>query len=173
MITIFTQDCNQISQSFYNSIIDMLQFHQLTCSCGHSACLSIHGYYNRNVKIPSGTLRLRICRVRCSQCQRTHAILPASIVPYSQIALHDHQKICLYLEEHKNVWTVCDENPSIDENNVKSVIRSYRRHWREKLRSFRIPLSTTKELIRLCFLNYSEQFMQVHRGDNLLFSSTT
>ena len=173
MITIFTQDCNQISQSFYNSVIDKLQFHQLTCSCGHSACLSIHGYYKRNVKLPSGTIRIRICRVRCSECQRTHAILLASIVPYSQIPLPDQQKICLCLEEHKNVWAVCDENPSIDENNVKTIIRSYRRHWQEKLRSFRIPLSSMKELIHLCFLNYSEQFMQVHRGRNRLFSYTT
>lgn len=173
MITIFTQDCNQISQSFYNSVIDKLQFHQLTCSCGHSACLSIHGYYKRNVKLPSGTIQLRICRVRCSECQRTHALLLASIVPYSQIPLPDQQKICLNLEEHKNVWAICDENPSIDENNVKSVIRSYRQHWQEKLRSFRIPLACMQELIRLCFSNYSEQFMQVHRGFNTLFSYTT
>lgn len=173
MITIFTQDCNQISQSFYNSVINKLQLHQLPCSCGHRACLSIHGYYNRNIKLPSGTIRLRICRVRCSECRHTHAILLASIVPYSQIPLSDQQKICLYLDEHKNVWAVCDENPSVDENNVKSVIRSYRRHWQEKLRSFRIPLNCLTDLIHLCFENYSAQFMQIHRGRNRLFSYTT
>ena len=68
MITIFVRDCNQISQSFYDSVIFNLQLHQLTCSCSHSACLSVHGYYWRSVKMPSGTLRLRVCRVRCSEC---------------------------------------------------------------------------------------------------------
>ena len=66
MITIFLKNCNRISQSFYDSVIFNLPFHQLTCSCSHSACLSIHGYYRRNVKLPSGTIRLRICRVKCS-----------------------------------------------------------------------------------------------------------
>ena len=42
MITIFAGNCNQISQSFYDSVIFDLPLHQLTCSCGHSACLSIH-----------------------------------------------------------------------------------------------------------------------------------
>ena len=66
MITIFVRDCNQISQSFYDSVIFDLQFHQRTCSCSHSACLSVHGYYWRSVKLPSGTLRLRVCRVKCT-----------------------------------------------------------------------------------------------------------
>jgi len=35
MITIFVPDCNQISQSFYDSVIFDLQLHQLTCSCSH------------------------------------------------------------------------------------------------------------------------------------------
>lgn len=61
MITIFVKDCNQISQSFYDSVIFDLQLHQMTCSCSHSACLSVHGYYWRSVKLPSGTLRLRVC----------------------------------------------------------------------------------------------------------------
>ena len=54
MITIFVRDCNQISQSFYDSVINNLPLHQLTCSCSHSACLSVHGYYKRTVKLPSG-----------------------------------------------------------------------------------------------------------------------
>ena len=84
MITIFVKDCNQISQSFYDSVIFDLQLHQMTCSCSHSACLSVHGYYWRSVKLPSGTLRLRVCRVKCSECGTTHALHLTSMVPYSQ-----------------------------------------------------------------------------------------
>ena len=173
MITILVQDCNLISQSFYDSVINRIQFHQLTCTCGHSACMTIHGYYYRSVKLPVGTFRLHICRVRCSECGRTHALLLSSIVPYSQIRTCDQQQICIASRQHLSTASVCDSNPEIDENNVKSVLRNYRRHWREMLKSLRICLSPLITLISSCFANYSAQFMQIHRGSNRLFSYTT
>ena len=140
MITIFVRDCNQISQSFYDSVIFDLQLHQLTCSCSHSACLSVHGYYRRTVTLSSGAIRLRVCRVKCSECGATHALLLSSMVPYSQIPLSDQQRICKDYEEDRDLCMVCEGNPSIDENNVKSILRNYRLCWREKLRSLKIPL---------------------------------
>ena len=169
MITIFVPDCNQISQSFYDSVIFDLPFHRLTCSCSHSACLSIHGYYKRTVKLPSGAIRLRICRVKCSECGTTHALLLSSMVPYSQIPLSDQQRICSDYEGGCNVSMVCETNPSIDENNVKSILRNYRLCWREKLRSLRIGLVPLDSLILSCFSDYSSQFMQIHLRVNKLF----
>ena len=173
MITVFLKDCNQISQSLYDSVLNGIQLHQLACSCSHAACFSVHGYYFRNVKLPSGVLRLRVCRVRCAFCGKTHAILLSSLVPYSQIALADQQMICVAFEGDEQPSAVCDVNPSIDENNVKSVIRSYRRFWREKLRSLKIALSPLTDLVTSCFADYSSQFMQIRRMDNILFSYTT
>ena len=173
MITSFVPDCNQISQSFYDSVIHNLQFHQLICSCSHSACLSVHGYYWRSVKLPSGTLRLRVCRVRCSECGTTHALLLSSMVPYSQVPLSDQQRICNDYEEGQRVSMVCESNPSVDENNVKSILRNYRRRWREMLRSLRIQLFPLNALVLSCFSNYSSQFMQIHQRGNILFSYTT
>ena len=173
MITIFVRDCNQISQSFYDSVINNLQLHQLTCSCSHSACLSVHGYYRRTVKLPSRSVRLRICRVICSVCGTTHALLLSSLVPYSQIPLSDQQRICKDYEEGRSTCMVCESNPSIDENNVKSILRNYRLCWREKLRSLRISLFPPGNLILSCFADYSSQFMQIHRRVNILFFYTT
>ena len=173
MITIFVKDCNQISQSFYDSVVFDLPFHQLTCSCSHSACLSVHGYYWRSVKLPSGTLRLRVCRVKCSECGTTHALLLSSMVPFSQIPLSEQQRICNDYEEGRCVSMVCETNPSIDENNVKSILRNYRLCWREKLRSLRICLFPLDTLILSCFSDYSSQFMQIHRRVNRLFPYTT
>ena len=173
MITILVQDCKHISQSFYDSVINRIQFHQITCTCGHSACLTIHGYYQRSVKLPDATIRLRICRVRCSECGKTHALLLSSIIPYSQIRTFDQQQICIAYEQHSSPDSVCESNPEIDENNVKSVIRNYRQRWREMLKSLRISLSPLLMLVSSCFANYSMQFMQIHRGPNLLFSPTT
>ena len=173
MITILVQNCNLISQSFYDSVINRIQFHQLTCTCGHSACMTIHGYYQRSLKLPTGALRLRICRVRCSECGKTHALLLSSIVPYSQMRTCDQQQICFAFEQQFSTSSVCDSNPEIDENNVKSVLRNYRCSWREMLKALRISLSPLTSLITSCFANYSAQFMQIHRGRNRLFSYTT
>lgn len=79
-------------------MLGSLQFHQLKCTCGHSACLSVHGYYHRTVRTSKGSFRLRICRVICSECGRTHAILPESIVPYDQISLEDQRVIVIAYE---------------------------------------------------------------------------
>ncbi len=173
MITIFLRDCNSISQSFYDSVINRIQLHQLCCTCGHSACMSIHGYYFRSIKLPEGTIRLRICRVKCSECNKTHALLLSSFIPYSQIRLCDQHQICVDFESHLPASSVCEANPEIDENNVKSILRNYRHRWREMLRSQKIGLSPVSDLVTSCFLNYSAQFMQNHRGAVRLFLYTT
>lgn len=173
MITIFVEKSNYISQSFYDSIINSIQFHQLTCSCGHSACLSIHGYYRRSVKAPDGRCSLRICRVKCSECGHTHSLLISPLVPYSQISAGCQQEICIAYESGGNVYSICDQYVSIDENNVKAVIRRYRKRWREMLRSNRVPFLPLKDLIQSCFAYYSMQFMQIRRMYNQLFLYTT
>ena len=95
------------------------------------------------------------------------------MVPYSQVSLSDQQRICIDYEEGRNVSLVCESNPSVDENNVKSILRNYRRRWREKLRSLKIRLFPLDDLILSCFSDYSSQFMQIHRQVNKLFSYTT
>ena len=57
MITLFVEEYNPLTPSFYNQVINNLQFHMLTCPCGHSGCLSVHGYYYRYIKSPTGKIR--------------------------------------------------------------------------------------------------------------------
>ena len=96
MITLSGLNCNPNTENIqdkYDAFIRSLQLHQLTCSCGHSACLFIHAYYTRSLKVLDRSVDLRICRVRCSACGKTHALMPAFIVPYSQMALPDQVEI--------------------------------------------------------------------------------
>ena len=58
MITLTVKDCNSFSQDYYDSMIASLQFHQLTCSCGHSGCLTIHAYYKRKVRTQGALMRI-------------------------------------------------------------------------------------------------------------------
>lgn len=173
MILISVSDYNQFSQDYYDSVINNLPLHRLTCTCGHSACLSIHAYYKRGIFLPDGTQFLRICRVRCSECGRTHALLLTSIVPYDRISLVDqHAIVCAY-EAGSDRNAVCESNPSIDENNVKSVIRRYVLFWLQRLLAEAISLLKIRTLIRDCISFYSMQFMQIHKTAAKLFSLTT
>ena len=127
----------------------------------------------RGVFQPVETVSLRICRVRCSECGRTHAILPSSIVPYDRIPLSDqHRIICAY-EDGSDRNAVCEDNPSVDENNVKSVIRRYLLFWLQRLLAEAIRLTKIPSLILDCFSFYSMQFMQIRRTPCLLFTTTT
>ena len=174
MITLTVKDCNTFSQDYYDKMIASLQFHQLTCSCGHSGCLTIHAYYRRKVKTPNGHVHtLKILRVKCSECGTTHAILLSSMVPYSQISLSAHQIIVDAYESSGDTACVCTDTGSIDENNVKYIIRKYLRHWKQRLLSAGISLHPAGLLSAGCFAFYSAQFMQVRRTPNTLFAIPT
>lgn len=171
MITVLTPNCKDISQESYDSMIFSLPVHQLTCSCGHSGCLCFHGRYKRHVITEVICFLLSVCRVKCSHCGRTHAILPASIVPYACLALSVQVEILQNIEDPSRppATSACKSSPFIGEELVRSVIRRYRRFWQEMLRSVRVSLDDIPSLIRSCFLHYSSQFMQIRRTPNKLF----
>lgn len=173
MITLLVEENNTLTPNFYNKLINNLQFHQLTCPCGHSGCLSVHGYYHRFIKTPSGKVRFRICRVICECCGHTHAILLSSMVPFSQVSLSDHVSIISSHETGVSQETLMNANPSIDESNCRYIIRCFKKFWYEKLQSERIRLTPVRSLIRSCFAYFSHQFMQIKNTPNILFLNTT
>lgn len=173
MITIFVKKNNPLTPNFYNNLVNSLQFHRLTCTCGHSACLSIHGYYMRSLKTPEGKLSFRICRVFCSCCHHTHALLPSFMVPYSQVSTQEQVDIISSHEDGKRWESLMNHNPSIDESNCRHIIRTFLRHWKQRLLSEKITLSGRPLLIRDCFTAFSRQFMQIHCTPNILFLNTT
>jgi hypothetical protein len=173
MITILTDNCNPISQNLYDNILNNLQQHQLRCRCGHSGCLSIHGYYNRNVKYEDGSVTLRIRRVICSFCKATHAILLSSIVPYSQISLQDQVHIIECYQRSDDFTPIMESHPSIDESNVRYVIKQYLCHWLERLLAASLSLCSTTTFVGWCFSSFNRQFMQIKRTPNILFLKPT
>lgn len=173
MITLFVEENKTLTPNFYNNLIANLQFHQLTCTCGHSGCLHIHAYYERFLKTPSGKLKLRICRVKCECCGKTHAILPSFIIPYSQISLQDQTAVIRTYQTGASMETVMHDNASIDESNCRHIIRQYRKHWKQKLLSQKFQLSPVSTLVFSCFYFFSYQFMQIKSTPNILFLNTT
>jgi len=169
MITISVDLCNPITQSFYDDVIQSLQFHQLACPCcGHCACLTVHGYYDRSVRQGGFSCVLHICRAACSQCGHTHALLPSSIVPYSQILLADQADVIA-----GQPAAVMERNPLVDESSIRYILRQFRLHWQQKLLSQGITLQPLATLVNSCFSHFIRQFMQIKATPNILFPGPT
>lgn len=62
-------------------------------------CLTRHAFYIRFVKNDNGKEELSVLRVICSVCEKSHAILLDSIVPYSQTLMKDQIQIIMNFEE--------------------------------------------------------------------------
>ena len=159
------------TDSFKLDIVFSLPLDRMECTCGESGSLIFYGFYKRSVKYYGTVLILRIQRVRCRKCGKTHAILLSSLVPYSQISTQDQQQIIIDASTTGSCSNVMDCNPLIDENNARHILRRFRRYWQERIRS--LGLLVTDELVRPCFSHFSRQFMQIRRIPNALFRLPT
>lgn len=169
MITIKTENYNLISQDFYNKTIDSLDLNLISCVCGHSGCLTRYGSYRRSIRLADAVLSLSVVRVYCKACGHTHALLLSSMVPYSQFPLVLHVRLIHAYEQETGFQNILAEQYCVDENNLKSIIRNYRLHWKQRLLSMRIRFPDISSLISGCFSFFSRQFMQIKSTSNKLF----
>ena len=118
-----------ITQNIYGKVTANLPLYRLRCSCGHAGCL----VRSRRLKTRQGTIVLRILRVKCRECGRTHAILPELVIPYSQIPADLQQWMLLYPLGSPELEVLMQANSDITESNVLAVRSRYRRNWKERL----------------------------------------
>lgn len=173
MITIEVDFDNPVSQDFYDKIIYSLNLNQIACTCGLAGSLIWYGGYERKVRMADHVILLHVARVFCTSCGHTHALLLSSIVPYSQIPLRVQASVADCYEKRSGYRTILNSQSCIDENTISSIIRSYRRHWRQRLRSQGLSFTALHDLIRGCFAAFSRPFMQIKTTRNKLFLSPT
>ena len=171
MITIFNKKSNSFSQISYNLMIKFLPFHKLQCTCGQNGNLIKHAYYTRSIKVLGDLVDLKVLRVRCKSCNKTHSILPDWIVPYSRILFKDHLNIINAYLNKKSLEPLMIENFLIDESNTKYIIKRFKQHWKERLSSYDISLD--KQLTLFCFKYFCRPFMQIKSTANILFLTPT
>lgn len=168
MITGIFKSFKGITQEIYGKVTANLPIYMLRCSCGHAGCLVRHGYYSRRLKTLQGTIMLRILRVKCKECGRTHAILPELVVPYSQIPAELQQFMLLYPLGSPELEELMQSNCDITESNILAVRSRYRRNWKERLLTMGMRVQTDiVDLIKGSFSVFHRQFMQIRSGINL------
>lgn len=165
MLTGFFSNCKYLTPKIYNHIVSHLELHRVRCSCGHAGCLIRHGYYSRKLKLRYGTYSFRILRVKCRECGHTHAILPDSVVPYSQIPVDIQHKLLLYPLGSNELNEIMDNNSDITESDVLHIRARFRRYWKARLDAAFAELnSSLQSILDRCYSSYSRQFMQIKRG---------
>lgn len=170
MITITAYKIKSFSQKSYDEFIKSIDIGRMTCSCGLSGQLIKHAYYSRLVKTPDGIITLRILRVKCKHCGRTHAIFPEAIVPYSQILINDHLSIIKAYNTGTSFESIMMSNEYIDESNIRYIIHQYLRHWKEHIAAFGLSLTdSVHALVTKCLKTVKRQFMQIKCITNVLF----
>lgn len=79
---------NNISQSYIQKIycdsINSLDFNTITCSCCSSHKWYIHAYYYRTFSF-FNKIRIRVLRIKCCDCGKTHTILIEPLIPFSSV----------------------------------------------------------------------------------------
>ena len=108
MIPINLHHCNIFSGNFLQDTFDMIRLYvQFTSSCIR------HGYYERSYLLTAGDLvgegtKIRILRVKCKHCGRTHAILPEEIAPYLPFStVFIFPVLRLYYEKKETIESIC------------------------------------------------------------------
>lgn len=71
-----------LNNKIYNDIVGNLDIKNLRCSCHNDNCFIHHGTYTRKLSFLGCIHRINIIRVKCKCCNKTHAILIETIIPY-------------------------------------------------------------------------------------------
>lgn len=174
MITLFTLDCKDISQESYDILTGHLHIHSIRCTCGCRGSLIRHGFYRRTFKSKAGTRKLKILRLKCSSCGITHAVLPVSVVPWSQASLDCQLTMLRHGMGSPEMERMQNANPDFDEGYISRVRRKYRMHWAQRLEAEGLcPMAEWCDLVKTCFSRYRRQFLQIRAVSNVLFCAPT
>lgn len=78
----------------YSLVVSLINLDAIVCPyCNIDHCFHKHAYYPRFVKLDNGKdkseNKLKILRIKCKICGKTHALVPYSIIPYTQRTLDD------------------------------------------------------------------------------------
>jgi len=97
----------------YYKMAEQLKLQDLECSyCGNSGCFKVHGKYSRYiVKWVKGSKvcsSIKMLRFHCENCKKTHAFLPAFILPYFSYELHFIMLVFMrYFQKRMTVLQIC------------------------------------------------------------------
>lgn len=177
MITLIDEKYKPFSQKSYNKLVENIDLHSLTCSCKIKGNFIKYGTYTRMFINNGEYIAIKIQRVYCKSCKKTHALMTKELVPYSQISMLDHFLIINAYLSPEPAFNKYEEilinNELINENSIRYIINKYIHFWNAALISLNLSLKNDRIfLIKKCLTRLKIQFMQIKSTTNILFSTT-
>ncbi|MFQ6794355.1 DUF6431 domain-containing protein [Thomasclavelia sp.] len=158
----------RLTQETYDSIIKLINFKEIKCTCGKTGDLVKIGSYPRHYKIPERKICIQVQRVMCKNCGRTHAVLIHCMVPASMLLVATQIEILQSYYNH-SLLEFLDTHSTIDLSNIYYVVRNYEKRWKTYLETANLSLdSNINSLINYFIDNYNIQFMQMKRNINII-----
>lgn len=171
MISLNIKNCNTnsnyfIKNSLNNIIYDYVvqykeaDFSSFSCPhCSHKGTMVRNGYYSRKVNVNCKLHNIKIYRVICKECGRSHAVLPSFIIPYIQTPLNEAFIIINDYEDKKSTTP-----------DTYRIIKSYL-NWQNRLKSVLLSFKDNIVTILMTCINKFKMFiLQNHKGKIYYFS---
>lgn len=156
----------ELNQQLYDNYISLIDVHSLMCTCGSHDNV-IHGYYKRKVRTDKNNIEIRIVRVKCKCCGKTHAVLISLIIPYKSVCLNTSIRII----KKDNIDSLMIDNVKIDEQLIYRIRKVFNERYKKWMSLSR--LSFDDDLVLKSFIDFKSNFLQVRKGFyNLIGDST-
>ena len=143
------------AQKLYDEATLNLDFNDVKCPrCHATGDYKVHGYYTRSLYYNYRRISVRILRVICNACKRTHAILFLDFVPwYRLISYH-----CKSLQEKNFIDDVIEDE----------ILHRLKRRYLFFQNLCQIGLIDVKSDVDIitdeAFSAFNKAFLQIHRG---------
>ena len=156
----------ELNQKSYDDYINLIDIYSLSCTCGSHDNV-IHGYYKRKVRTDKGNIKLRIIRIRCKCCGKTHAILLSLIIPYKSVCLSTSIRII----KKDNIDSLMINNNQIDEQVVSRIRKIFNERYKKWMSLSKLTFND--DLVLNSFIDFKSNFLQVRKGPySLIYDST-
>lgn len=153
----FQKKISEMIQEF----IDDIEVKCLICPKCETANAVKHGYYERYLRTALGMVKIKVLRIKCLKCGKTHAVLPLFVVPYSWTMLR-HQIMIIRGQKREAM----EQLTSLCESEIYYIKKQYRKYWEQKILSESIQFD--ESISERCFDVFGKQFMQIRGAYNCI-----
>lgn len=164
MITIISNDeisLTNFDQEVYDQILEQADFKNIECDCGGKGQFVKIGFYTRTYKSDTKKIKIKIQRVLCKHCGKSHAVFVEWMVPASMMLVTTQLQILRAYYNHQ-LEEFLVKYPTIDRSNVFYIINNYKNKWKKYLQLAKLTLADDiKKIINYFIKNYNIQFMQM------------
>lgn len=179
MITLNIKKSNTFFKETIQNYLNIVNFGALECPNCHSHDICRWGFYHRNIIFFSDESKsnlesdiIKIQRVRCKSCGKTHALLPIGVIPYKQLTTEIVIEIILSISSTSIENTFSKFN-FISESTIKKIWLDFKKkHYSllsiiTKTRNVLDSIYIIKDNIRtqISYIHhYNRTFMQIKLG---------